>query len=59
MIASFGLRRGRAADPSARVAQQRDEGRERRGEGMINDPPSLCRACASATILVEAVTPRG
>ena len=59
MIASFGSRRGRATDPSACAARRRDEGRERRGEGMIDDPPSLCRACASAAILVDAATRRG
>ncbi len=45
MIALLGSRRGRAADPSACAVRRRDAGRERRGEGMIDDPSS-CSASA-------------
>ena len=38
-LALLGLRRGRAADPLARAVRRRDAGRERRGEGMIDNPP--------------------
>jgi hypothetical protein len=42
--------------PSPRISWL--SGRKRRGEGMIVDPPSLCRACASAAIIADAATRR-